>query len=425
MSSFQQGLSGLNASSKNLEVIGNNIANAGTYGAKTSRAEFSHMYTSALGSAVMTQVGAGVSVDTVSQQFTQGNISDTGVPTDLAISGEGFFQVSDGVNPVMYTRNGQFKVNDNGEIVNNDGLNLLGYPANATGQIVPGALQALRLPTAPLAARATTEITLAGNLKSGATAVPAATTFDPTDPSTYTNATSQTIYDAKGEAVSLNYYFRKTPVANEWDVYLTANGQKFDGAAGTGQLGTMTFTADGTAVASTSWPAVTAATPLTIAAVPASGTTPATMQIDLSKFDLSGFRQQSSSFSVNDPVQDGYAPGSLSGVSFQADGTVLAQYTNGKSLAVGQLELAKFRNPQGLQPMSGNLWAAAPAAGDPVRGVPGNGVVGKLRASALEESNVDIANELVNMITAQRAYQANAQTIKTQDQIMQTLVNLR
>ena len=425
MSSFQQGLSGLNASSKNLEVIGNNIANANTYGAKTSRAEFSHLYTVAMGSGAVAQAGSGVRTDTVSQQFTQGNIADTGIPTDLAISGEGFFQVSDGVNPTMYTRNGQFKINSSGEIVNNDGLHLMGYAADANGQIVAGVAQSLRLPTASLPARITTETALAGTLDSGArvtSGVAAAPKqIDFTDPDTYNSATSQTIYDAKGEAVTLTYYFQKDGT-DTWNVYLTANGVNVvdDGAGNALPLPTqLTFNPSGTQVLTA--PGV----PITIPATPATATSAATMSFSLAKFDLSGFSQQASTFSVSSQAQDGYAPGAVTGVSIQEDGTVLAQFSNGKTMAAGQVELARFRNPQGLQPLPGNLWASAPASGDPVFGTPGNGVVGKLKSKALEESNVDIANELVNMITAQRSYQANAQTIKTQDQIMQTLVNLR
>jgi flagellar hook protein FlgE len=542
MSSFPQGLSGLNAASKSLEVIGNNIANANTVGAKASRAEFSHVYTAALGLAGAA-AGTGVRTDTVAQQFTQGNISGTGISTDLAISGDGFFQVNDGVNPTMYTRNGQFKVNNVGEIVNNDGLHLMGYTADAKGQIVPGALQPLQLPTAALSAHVTNSVTMAGNLDSSgkvtnpvavatakldaanlvktqadaakvtanatkesadaaklaadeakvtadaakvaadtelaadpsnpdliaaaaaaataatnaataatnaataatnaataaanadaaatsaATSVATATSnlaaatagpaIDFSDASTYNNATSQTVYDEKGQGVTLTYYFQKA-ADDTWNVFATANGTPLNGTAASPLPMTtqLKFGAGGATIASA--PVGPIAIPSTINAAGAT-----TQPITLEKFDFSGFKQQRATFAITKQEQDGFAPGNVTSVSVQEDGTVMALYSNNKSFAVGQVELAKFVNPQGLQPLSGNLWAGTPASGEPVRGTPGNGVVGKLQSEALEDSNVDVASELVNMITAQRSYQANAQTIKTQDQVMQTLINLR
>jgi flagellar hook protein FlgE len=413
--SFQQGLSGLNASSKNLEVIGNNIANANTYGAKTSRAEFSHLYTNSLGD-VTQNAGIGVRTDAVAQLFTQGGVTDTNIPTDLAITGSGFFQVSDGVNPTLYTRNGQFKVNSEGEIVNNDGLHLLGYPTDVNGVVMPGVAQALKLPTAGLAPQATSKITMELNLNSNAEVIPAATTFSPTNPASYNNATSQTVYDSKGQGVTVTYYFRKT-ADDAWSMDAYAGSQQLTGAPftlnfvpGTGQLDTATSTFP-TDIPSTTTVTGTATQPITLA-------TP-------SGFDGSNLTQVARAFSVTKLDADGNSPASIAGVNIQNDGTVMAVYSNGKSIAAGQIELANFRNPQGLQPLAGNVWAATPDAGNPTKGTPNNGVLGKLQSGALEESNVDIAAELVNMITAQRAYQANAQTIKTQDQVMQTLVNLK
>lgn len=425
--SFQQGLSGLNASSKNLEVIGNNIANANTYGAKTARAEFSHMYAAASGG-VSGDIGIGVSLDEVSQQFTGGNITSTDKPTDLAISGSGFFQVSDGVNPTMYTRNGQFKVDRTGTIVNNDGMKLLGYPADANGNIQPGTPQALQLPTSGIQPKATGSISLELNLDSRA-AVTASDTkpFNATDPTTYNNATSQTVYDAKGQPVAMTYYFQKADV-DTWNVFVSANGTLLnDGAALTNQL---KFGTNGSTVQDPQpvLPALASGgNGIVSTTTAATGTLPGmtTLDIPISGFDFSAVRQYGTSFSVTKINQDGFPPGNLTGLNIQDNGTVMAQYSNGQSLAAGQVELANFRNPQGLKPVAGNMWAISLEAGEPVRGAPGSGSLGKLQAGALEESNVDLAGELVNMITAQRSYQANAQTIKTQDQVLQTLVNLR
>lgn len=411
--SFQQGLSGLNASSKNLEVIGNNIANANTYGAKTSRAEFSHLYTNSLGD-VAQNAGIGVRTDAVAQLFTQGGVTDTNIPTDLAITGSGFFQVSDGINPTLYTRNGQFKVNSEGEIVNNDGLHLLGYPTDAKGVLQPGVAQALKLPTAGLAPQQTTKITMELNLNSGDKIIPAATAFNATDPSTYNNATSQTVYDSKGQAVTLTYYFKKT-ADNMWEMHANANGTTLTGSPFAVNFDAVTNQLDlNTSTFPTDVPTTTNAT-----------TGVVTQAITPLAFDASKLTQVARSFAITKLDADGNSPAAISGVNIQSDGTVMAVYSNGKSVAAGQIELANFRNPQGLQPLAGNVWAATPDAGNPTKGTPNNGVLGKLQSGALEESNVDIAAELVNMITAQRAYQANAQTIKTQDQVMQTLVNLK
>ena len=223
--SFQQGLSGLNASSKNLEVIGNNVANANTYGAKSSRAEFADMYATALNGGGSTNVGIGVNLQSVAQQFTQGNLTSTANPLDLAINGGGFFQMSNANGPVTYTRNGQFRVDREGYIVNSQGQQLMGYPADGTGTIQPGQARSLQMPTAGITPNPTSEIRMEMNLDARlATTVPAAgPPIDLTDPTTYNNATTLTVYDAKGQDVALTYYFQKS-ATDTWNVYVTANG---------------------------------------------------------------------------------------------------------------------------------------------------------------------------------------------------------
>ncbi len=419
--SFQQGLSGLNASSKNLEVIGNNIANSNTFGAKASRAEFADVYANALNGAGANAVGIGTTLAAVSQQFTQGNITSTENPMDLAINGAGFFQVSDGRNPTMYSRNGQFKVDRTGYIVNNQGQRLMGYPANGAGVIQPGNALALQLPTAGINPQATSEIELEMNLDSRAavTAPVAGPAIDFSDPRTYNNATSLMVYDDLGQDVALTYYFQKS-ATSVWNVFVTANGTPINGTlAAPVASTTINFPANGgtpTAPVGT----VTLDIPASANAVGAQ-----TLAIPGVQLDLSGATQYGTGFGVTNLSQNGYAPGQLTGISIEANGIVMARYSNGQSNPAGQIELATFRNQQGLQPQGGNVWARGFASGDPILGVAGEGNLGVLQSGALEESNVDLTAELVNMITAQRVYQANAQTIKTQDQVLQTLVNLR
>jgi len=413
---FQQGLSGLNTTSKSLEVIGNNIANASTYGAKTSRAEFADIYAGALGSAGGTSnIGIGVNLAAVTQQFSQGTISSTENSLDVAINGAGFFQVRDTSGAMLYSRNGQFKVDNEGYIVNSQGQQLQGYQADSQGVVIPRAATALQLPTAGIEPKESTSVTMEVNLDSRATSTTTAVDFN--DASTYTKATSQTLYDVKGQAVAMTYYFKKTATDN-WDVYATANGTSvnLDASGNPAAVTSVVFPTSGAAPTSPSAPV-----PISIPAA-ADGSYEAMTGVTL---DLSSATQYGSSFSITNLKQDGYAPGQLSSLQIADNGIITARYTNGTTKAAGQIELANFRNPQGLQALGGNAWAATYASGDPVVGEPTSGTLGALQSGALEESNVDLTGELVNMITAQRIYQANAQTIKTQDAVLQTLVSLR
>jgi flagellar hook protein FlgE len=419
--SFQQGLSGLNATAQNLNIIGNNIANASTYGSKTSRAEFSDVYAAALNGAGSQAIGIGTTLSAVAQQFTQGNISTTENPMDLAISGAGFFQVTDGKSPPTFTRNGQFKVDRDGYIVNNASLRLMGYRADEQGIIQPGQAVELKLPTSGVSPSPTTEVLLEMNLDSrrDVTLPAAAPNIDFNDAETYNNATSLTVHDAKGQEVAITYFFQKSDT-DKWNVYATANGVTVAGTdAAPAPVTTIEFPPDGSA------PLVPAG-PVTFD-VPASTNAQGaeTLAITGVTLDVSKATQFGSAFGVTDLRQDGFSAGLLTAITVESNGVVTARYSNGRSRPAGQIEIANFRNPQGLQTVGGNSWARTYASGDPVAGVPGDGALGKLQAGALEESNVDLTGELVNMITAQRSYQANAQTIKTQDQVLQTLLNLR
>ncbi|MBL8313113.1 MAG: flagellar hook protein FlgE [Rubrivivax sp.] len=416
--SFQQGLSGLNATSKNLEVIGNNIANANTFGSKVARAEFSDMYANAISGGGSSNIGIGTQLSTVAQQFTQGNISTTENPMDLAIKGNGFFQLTDGQNPIVYSRNGQFKVDRDGFVVSNSGLKLMGYAADNKGVIQPGQAVTLQLPTSGVDPSPTTTVALEMNLDSrkAITAPAAAPLIDFNDATTYNNATSLTVYDAKGQEVPVTYYFQKSGT-DTWEVFATADGATIGGTPADPQpITTITFAPDGSA------PTAPAAPVAFTINLPDNAAPADTLDLTL---DLSAATQFGSGFGVTDQRQDGFSAGELTSIMVESNGIVMARYSNGQSRPAGQVELATFRNAQGLQPVGDNGWGRTYASGDPITGMPDDAGLGVLQSGALEESNIDLTGELVNMITAQRIYQANAQTIKTQDQVLQTLVNLR
>jgi flagellar hook protein FlgE len=402
--SFQQGLSGLNAAAKNLEVIGNNVANANTVGFKSSRAQFSDIYANAMFGAAQTP-GIGVSLTKISQQFAQGNITVSSNPMDVAINGGGFFRLSTN-GAVSYTRNGQFEVDAHSYIVNQSGGRLTGYPVDANGNIVNAAPADLQLSTADLAPKATTAATAVANLDSRVVsniAVP----FNPTDSTTYHNASGISVYDTLGNAHSIQLYFRRT-ASNTWDVYGSENGTQIGAAA----LGTLNFNSSG---------AMTNLTPFTVSLPTTNGSaTPETFTLA-----FTGTTQFGANFGVTKLDQDGYATGKLAGFSIGSDGVILGRYSNGQTRAQGQVVLANFTNNQGLTPLGNNQWAETSMSGQPTVGVPQSGNLGTMQSGALEDSNIDLTAELVNMIVAQRTYQANAQSIKTEDSVMQTLVNLR
>ena len=454
---FQQGVSGLNVAAKNLDVIGNNVSNANTVGFKQSQAQFADVYTAAQGGSTTPAIGIGSKLATVAQQFGQGNVSITSNPLDLAISGQGFFQM-DSNGSTVYSRNGQFQLDKNGFIVNSKGDKLTGYKADPiTGIVSAGSSGPLQLPTQAITPSATSKSEIGLNLDSREVA-PRVKIFNPTDPESYNRSTAMTIFDTLGNEHVLNMYFVKADApVNTWNTYVTVDNQPAnpggaapggaEGAAGaapaaapapaaegaapgaaaapgtpTGTLvGTLTFNSVG-ALASTN----PASTPLGIMSIPggivfANGsTTPQQMTMD---FNMS--TQFGAPFGVTALNQNGFTSGQLNGFSTSADGTVLGRYTNGQSKALGQVVLANFANQQGLQPLGNNEWGITASSGQPLVGKPGTASLGVLQSGAVEDSNVDLTAELVNMIMAQRVYQANAQTIKAQDSILQTITNIR
>ena len=400
--SFQQGLSGLNAAAKNLDVIGNNVSNAGTVGFKQSQAQFADVYANSLTGSGGSNIGIGTKVAVVAKQFTQGNITATNNPLDIAINGGGFFRM-DNNGETNYQRNGQFQLDRMGFIVSASGAKLTGYTANASGVLSTGSPAPLSINTADLVPQITTEVNAVLNLDSSS-AVPAGA-FNMNDPATFNNSSAVSVYDSLGNAHTLQTYYVKT-AAGTWDVHASTDG----GAASL--VGTLNFDTSG---------ALTTPMPLPVSvAVTTGAVTPYSVNVD-----FTGTTQFGSAFSVNTLNQDGFTSGRLAGFNIGPDGTILGRYTNGQSAVLGQVVLASFSNPNGLQPLGNNMWAETATSGAALVGPPDSGSLGVLQSSAVEDSNVDLTAELVNMITAQRVYQANAQTIKTQDAVLQTLVNLR
>jgi flagellar hook protein FlgE len=401
--SFQQGLSGLNGASKQLETIGNNIANANTVGFKSAVTQFADVYASSLsGTSGLGTAGIGTRVSQIAQQFSQGNITASNSALDMAINGGGFFRLNkDGA--ISYARNGQFQIDKDGFIVSADGGRLSGFSANNQGVLATGSPSDLRISTADLAPADTSNIEMQFNLDSSEaiTAAPA-----------YNKSTSVTVYDSLGNSHVLQLNFRKT-ANNTWTVTPTSSS----GAVTTTPATiTLTFNNDGT---------LNSGSPGTISMVLANGAeTPINGATGIS-LDMSQATQFGSVFGVNSTSQNGFASGRLSGFNIGSDGIITGRYTNGKTSTLGQVVLANFSNPNGLQPLGNNQWAESASSGVALIGTPNSGRMGLIQSSAVEDSNVDMTAELVNMITAQRVFQANAQTIKTQDQILQTLVNLR
>ena len=520
---FQQGLSGLNVAAKTLDVIGNNIANAAVAGFKSSTTQFGDMYADSLGGTGGVPVGIGSLIQAVSQQFTQGNITNTNNPLDVAIHGQGFFRLeSNGL--ITYSRNGQFHLANDGSMQNASGNTLTGYVADTDGKFqVDAAPAAITLSTLPLAPRTTGKVEIDTNLNAGAKALnPSA--FDATDPATYTNSISATVYDSKGDQHIVTTYFVQNGGSNEpvlatptnalalttddipsgaltingvsigaIDASTTSSAQatevarvinlaqvpgvtasvvggqvKLDSSinalvvTGTGSTaGGTTLAKAGLATVPLGYTAYVVADGALTSGKPKGVTvegsstgktqltfdstgklvtpiTGLTVGLDFSaigtgnspnnltfKLDLTSATGFANPFSVTKLSQDGYASGRLSNFAVGDDGVVEGHYSNGQTKALAQIVLVNFPSVNGLKSDGANQWKQTVDSGEPLRGIPGTSSFGNLQSSAVEDSNVDLTTQLVNMITAQRVYQANAQSIKTHDQILQTMVNLR
>jgi flagellar hook protein FlgE len=415
--SYQQALSGLGAASSDLDVIGNNIANSNTVGFKSGQAQFADMYASSMSTAVDNQVGIGTRLAEVQQQFSQGTITTTNQALDVAINGNGFFQLSNNGSNV-YSRNGVFHLDNQGQIVNSAGLQLMGYAANSNGVINSASAVPLTVPTSNVAPVATQNITAAFNLNSQ-DSVPTATPFNPSDSTTFNESTSVDVYDSLGGTQKVSVYFAKDSTANQWQAYATYG----DPVSSPISLGTMNFSSSGTLTSTTdSTGAATAASGKFNFSIPNGadgGNTTQALTIN-----LNGTTQYGAKDGVTNIVQDGNTTGELTGFTVGSDGTLTGNYSNGNTRSLGQVVLANFNNQNGLQDLGGNVYAQTAASGAPQVSVPGSTNHGTLQGGAVEDSNVDLTSELVNLITAQRNYQANAQTVKTQQAVDQTIINL-
>lgn len=381
--SFSQALSGLNGASDNLKVIGNNIANSATVGFKGSSVQFADVY-------AQSKIGLGTRVAGVMQNFNEGNLETTGRNLDIAIAGTGFLQFNQN-GETVYSRNGQLTMSPDGYLENSQGARLIGDAG------------VIQVPSGGMPASATTEVEASMILDSRSPVLAAA--FDPTNPDTYTNANTVNTYDSLGNMHTVTMYYTKSGV-NEWTVRSALNGTL---SASAPQV--MNFTSNGTLTGY----------------APTDFEFPMTNGADdlLFSMDFTGTQQFGNDFTLNSLVQDGYTNGAMVGITIEQDGSIMGNYSNEKSVVLSTIQLANFRNQEGLKPLGDNVWSSTQASGQALIGVPGTGLFGAIQSQVVEASNVDMTKELVNMIIAQRAFQANAQTVKTQDEVLQQAVNLK
>lgn len=394
--SFNIGLSGLRSVNQELGVISNNIANVNTAGFKSSRAEFAALYSGG-------QAG-GVEMTNASQNFDRnGDMTSTGRALDLAISGSGFFVLKGADGQTSYTRSGMFQRDANNYLTSASGDRLQGYGVNDDGTLQSGVVGDLQVNSANLPAKASTELDFNANLKADAAAIDTAENpFSPSDSSSFNFSQSSKVYDSLGVEHTLTQYFVKTG-DNEWEVHASFDGEEMDSVMA------MTFNTDGSMATPTSNPVLN---------LSPSGADPIELTVNVTRVT-----QYASDFNVSRNQSDGYTSGEMTGLSVDTDGCVYAQYTNGQTLLQGQVVMAGFTNPNGLLQSDGTTWQQSFSSGQPVIGVPGSGALGSLTAGAYESSNVDLTGELVNLMTAQRNYQANAKTISAANQMSQVLFN--
>ncbi len=408
--SFATALSGLSAASSDLQTTGNNIANANTVGFKKSRAEFADVYASSFFGSSKTTVGSGVRVTEVAQIHSQGNLEYTDNILDIAISGRGFFSLSDNLTsePTAFTRNGAFQLDKDGYIVNDQGKYLFGWRADFSQG-------ALKIDISKGKPQATDEVKLSLNLNAAETE-PTTPTFDPSDPSSYNRATSVTVYDSLGNPHTITSYFvSKNPTTpNTWDVYQYIDGTELD--SGNNPI-SLEFNTIGTLIGVNG---TTGLSKISYANFPITGANDLTVT-----YDFADSTQYNSDFSINAMGQNGFPAGDFTGLEINDSGMLFSRFSNGNSEKIGQIALARFQNEQGLTKLGNTTWGESSSSGEMLLGAPGENNLGTVQSGALESSNVDLSKQLVHLIVAQQSYQANAQTISTEDQVIQTLLNLR
>ncbi|SFT56081.1 flagellar hook protein FlgE [Halomonas saccharevitans] len=461
---FSQALSGLNAASSSLDVLGNNIANSQTVGYKSAGAQFADVFAGS--------TGLGTKVSAVLQDFGAGNIEATGRELDLAVSGQGFYRFQQN-GEVVYSRNGQLSMTPDGYLQNAQGARIMGYGINAAGNVeIGGQPQVLQVPSEEMPASATTDVSTTLNLDAREIVGEdrRQSTLDtggaaPNDETTvnYHYSNNFTVYDSLGNPRNVTVYYEKGAQQQDGgrDVYYDAssgsnvyfNGTDYEDLGGA-VLGTQPDSANLSAVMNdtpntwTSRIAMDGKLLTNGASMPQQsqltfdgngqltaggnqtfnfptgdflGGGPQDLTFDM---NLAGSTQFGNNSRASDLTQDGYTSGALVGITIEDDGTVMRNYTNEQSRPAGQIALANFRNPEGLQSVGDNAWASTAASGQELLGEAGTGVLGSIQSGAIETSNVDLAKQLVDMIVTQRAYQANSQTIKTQDEVLQASINL-
>jgi flagellar hook protein FlgE len=446
--SFNIALTGLAAAQKDLDVTANNIANVNTTGFKESRAEFADVYAASVFSSAKTKAGDGAQTTMVAQQFHQGSLKFTQNSLDLAITGDGYFAMSEefGSQDYTYTRAGAFKLNKDNFIVDAQGNFLQGFPVDpSTGDTTSVSLStstALQIPDASGSPRATSTIYNSFNVDSREQ-VPTIP-FDPTQSASYNSSTSTTVYDSLGEPHVVQLFFRKS-AANTWQVFGTMDSQPFTntGAAATAPYAPLTtFGFDASGLPSTTDGNPNAGTtfdPLTLPgpSVPPNGlsgllTNGATFpnNITMNWRDEANTTnklptQYASRFEVKALEQDGATVGRLSSIDIGADGKIIAAYSNGDSTYLGQVAMVRFSNSQGLSPVGNTAWKKSLTSGEPIAGEPGSGTLGSINSSSLEQSNVNLTNELVDLISAQRNFQANSRALEVNSTLQQNILQIR
>jgi flagellar hook protein FlgE len=428
LKALNTGVSGLRAEGEAITVTGDNIANVNTVGFKKQRAIFQDMLGRSVTQGTNARLpGSGVLLGKVQNIFTQGTLSSTGLSTDLALNGEGFFVVNGNVNGVtgdFYSRAGQFTLNNQGEMVNPSGMKLQGYAANPDGTFA-SRLSTVTVPLNAIPPQVTQNVGVVANLDSNA-ATPALA-WDPLDPGATSNfSTSITVYDSLGAGHSADIYFVNTG-AGAWDYHVLVSGDEIDppqpGRNVEVGSGSLTFTTDG------ALDTFTEAAPISVDFANATAGQVITLdfgsQLSGGGTGLDGLTQFAAASNVAQQSQDGYASGDFTGLTVNGQGIVEGIYTNGQKIPISQLGIAKFTSNDGLSRASAGLWMATRESGEPALGTANAGGRGAVSGGALEASNVDLAEEFVDLITHQRAYSANSRTITTADDMLQETLNLK
>ncbi len=431
-SALYSGISGLNTNSQAMSVVGNNLANTNTLGFKNSRTIFSDLLSSNIyGSGGASQVGRGVNISKIDNVFSQGTFESTTSDTDVAIEGEGFFMLKEtGSDTPYYTRAGAFRFDEEGFLVTPEGFHVQGKPFDANGNLIAGDPTDIVVQNVGLVpAKVTDTITMNTNLDANAEVLPAAPAFDPADPSTFNYSASTTTYDTLGEPHLVTLYFRKDAAANTWNWNFTAEddaGNLLGDAAGAAPRGQITFGQDGLLNPPMPEPVPTPAPPGVngLGFIPAADLAWANGSADTAvsiTFDTTQFNSASTIISQD---QNGYGAGSLTNVGIDGEGAIVASYSNGEQVKISNLVLAKFSNPGGLELVGSNMFVGTQQSGPARSGLPGP-ELGNIFTNSLEQSNVDMGEEFVKMITIQRGFQANSKIITTVDELLGDLINLK